>query len=450
VRDLEKLIEETKIHARALAVELVGDFPYTDEFLRHQNLREGDPLQAIDEGKASGLTQDIKEGLRKKFIAAQEALRALVGVVRPLDPKYVEADNKLNNTRADFENAELRRADLLAQIRRAFVTIQALEEGIKKTQAVVGKLETEQEALRDGNIRTGGEAYDAARGEEERTKRTLAEHRARLAGLEQVLAALEKSIEQLTGDTAKMADALQIYATASERLAQVKILEQHLERTTADFPRRRDEVTKNINPALVTAGSGVNDTVSEIIGYTGGIQDTVSKELLDRADELSKMLREFANTVEEADRTTPQPQDLQWDAYRRVLELAERLNRFTHEDWERLRGGSLGKIAAISDEFRELFERALAPFDVLSRASGEIAVIRTQRQPPAAVAPASGPGHATTQQLPGARASTPPAPAATSTSGTGTPAGAAGDESAPPPAQPEAEPAPTGDAPDTE
>lgn len=446
VQGLEKLVVETQQHARQLAVELVGNFPYTDEFLRHPNLMgEGDLNLAIDQGRASGLVQAIKEDFIKKFRAAQETFRALAGELESRDPKYIAAENSLSNTRADLKQAESHRDDLLAQIRRALKTIEALGESIKRTDMVARTLEEEQRVLREGNIRTSDEALGKAQGEETSARDTLAAKKGEHAAKRRFIDELTQTSQRATNLLALIDVLLRTYDRATERLAQVPSLRERLAGVDRELSRTSLEASRGIDPALVTAGSSLHDGVTGVLGYGVGMSDAILDELRTNEETLRHLVTEFEAAVQEADAPVPDAQDFAWVACERVVALGEKLMEFLAA-WEKLRGGSLERIDELSADLRERLDAALQPFDVLRDASGTIAELlarpqaparaltETQRlpAPPAAPAAAAAPGAA-------------PAPAATAEAGPPPPPEL---PRAPTPAPPL--PAPAGDEPDRE
>lgn len=389
VGELRNLIATEKARVREVAVMLVGDNPYTDEFLNSPN-------PAIDEGKASGLVFEIRNTLQGTVADRRTKQTQTAGNrVARRDPEYDkkeaayrEAEIHFENALADLSSAEIKRDSLLEQVRHSLQTIQALEEAIKTADRVAVRIEEQGQRHERIDMTQAGQKFDDTKGAHEQAKLDLATAESHRAALEPVLAEFIKTEERLTETIGRVIAVPAVYSRAHEVHENVLPIGQRLLRIKGELNAAAEEARQSINPAIYKIGDVIQERIYETLGYWKNEGDNAFDELEKATVRLAGLLKALETACTLADASEP-TENLDWDAVSEVFRAADELDRFLNNEWPRLAAGTLENAEAIATEARARLEETLQPLAVLRKACEEVSrkPLQAAVAPTAAAAP---------------------------------------------------------------
>lgn len=365
VGELRILIEAEEQHAKELGVTLVGDSPYTDEFLT---------TMTIDEGRAGGLVFEIKNDFRQKVTAKLADLnKALHERVPRSNPEYAQredaykkAEEHYDNASVDLANAEKQRDDLLEQIKHLRSTIVALNAAVEKADRVAVRIEEQGRIHETEDLSRARDMFDKKTAATETAKATLTAAEDDEKILEALVAECIKQEERIVEIMRKVSDLPALFNRAVAVHQEAPKLGRPLLGASRSLDELVSEAKADIDPDVVQIAPSLHARISYSAGHGAGVIDGAFAELEKGSDTLSIVLERFESAVIMA--ATERTDNLNFEAIATLLECGEELNRFLRNEWQRLSVGTPEGIAAVINRARDDVEKALEPLAVLRKA----------------------------------------------------------------------------------
>jgi len=362
-----RILMQAEVHrARELAVALVGESPYTDEFLK---------TATIDEGKAGGLAFEIKNDFRKRVSerlsvsarASQQRVPRNHPDYQKLERAYQDAEDAYRNASSDLVNAENRRDSLLEQVKHSLSTLAALNDAVEKADRVAVRIEEQgTQHEREDLMKASGafnEKTDATRQAEselqtaQQSERTLQDAVTEFRAAEERITETIEKVRALPGLRNR---AIDLHKEAPGALA------LPLLRVKSNLERMVLEAKDGIDPTVVQIAAPLHGSISYEVGHGAGSADSAYGTLEKAVERLQELLERLDEAVEAADKEGAS--NLNWGAIGIMLERTEELDQFLKNAWPRLAAGTPEGVAGIAREARSRVEKALEPLTVLRRA----------------------------------------------------------------------------------
>lgn len=369
--ELRSHIQTELSRARSLAVELVGDSPYTEEYLQSPTLEP-------DEGKAGGLVQEIKNDFRVKVAERNDALsqaaRARVmrkdSEYRDRERAYEEAEDRYRNATIDLSNAEDQRDSLIARIQQSRETVRVLEATVQKIDLVAQRIEEQGRKHERKDMSAAAAKFEAKRTEQESATRELDTAKTNAGTLQGVIEEYDRNIARLTDLVGKIMTATDVYSRAVDAREEAdgvagKLLV--LGEGLAETVRRARE---GIDEKIVRIGDEVREKIERAVGQGTGEALSAHTELNRALGRLDQLTGDLERNVTLADKNVPP--NLNWEAVESVVESSTALKRFIESEWPRVQAGNTAGFITIEGEVTGRLADALGSLTVLQRVCREI------------------------------------------------------------------------------